>query len=708
MKITISLGLLLVMLAAALPAQEALYVGYDPTGATNLSDPVGTQDKAQTFTCPQAGLLTSVSVYVAAGNNPTGVQLHILPTTNGVPEPLANALFSFTLPAGSIPQSPGWVNVDVSSASIMGNPSEVYAIALTCSSGSFTWRGNGNSASYSGGTIYFTNAAAGYPNWLQSLGDLGFAVYTDSTAGIVLDDSTEYFEDFEGITYTGFSASGGVWERGTPAQSYINQAASGTKCFMTDLDANYPSSAFCYLNAPDFDCSQLTVDPVLSFQITYATSIWDDGLRLEINRHDGLGWQTLGDETFYDAFRNNAVAPSGLAGPYWGAGKARPWHEERITLSDVAGRSQVELRFVFGSDGSYALDGFAIDDVRIVNSTIVVDAANPYFQNFERPDDGWSSSFSILNGASTAVEPVWERGSPSVGVAPWSGLRCYATDLDSSYPNYVLATLTSPPCDFSALATDPMLELALWHDFATYSGNDGLRVEVDLGDGSGFQILGSTVDWYDGVLSSNYGVGGVGWIGQSNGWRFPQHRLTGAAGKTGVRIRFLFGSNIGGLASGALIDDLRIYEPIFAGSESLAMDDLRMQTYIDGLRVDGLGGDHAMTPGQQVEVLTLSSDGDLIGGEYYLVCEVLATGTTYTNVAPDVWISLTGSSILLDGGVQGPFYVPRQLGPFGEAHAYYYGGGAAGYSCRVQALVFNPVAANGFYASSDAFELKFN
>ncbi|MCB9833065.1 MAG: hypothetical protein H6807_11390 [Planctomycetes bacterium] len=708
MKTPLSLLLILCALAAALPAQEALFVGYDPTGATNLSDPIGVQDKAQTFTCPQAGLLTSVSVYVAAGTNPTGVQLHILPTTNGVPEPLANALFSFTLPAGSIPQSPGWVNVDVSSASIMGNTSDVYAIALTCDSGSFTWRGNGNSASYSGGTIYFTNAAAGFPNWLQSLGDLGFAVYTESTAGIVVNDNTEYFQDFDGLAYTGFKVVGGVWERGTPAQNFISQAASGSTCWMTDLDADYPLNNLCSLVSPVFDLGQLAFDPVLSFQVTWNTQSWDDGLRVEMDLGDGQGWRTLGDSSFYNSAESFNSA-GGLDGIFWGGNTSSSWHEERVNLAGAAGQGSVRLRFLFGSDIALAKNGAAIDDIRISVPNIVVDSTNPYCEGFEGHADGWTSEFTSLSSFSTVGAPIWEVGSPvGPAVPPWSGSRCVATDLDSNYPIACVGTFTSPSCDFSSLANDPMLELALWHDLNMTSGADGVRVEVDLNDGNGFQALGSTADWYDGVLSGNNTVGGVCWTGQSNGWRFPQHRITGAAGKTGVRIRFLLGSNTSVVGVGALIDDVRIYESTFAGSESLAGDDLRMQIDIDGERVDGLGDIGAMSPGQQIDVLTLSSEGDLIGGEYYLVCEVFATGATYTNVAPDVWISLTGSSILLDGGVQGPFYVPRQLGPFGEAHSYYYGGGAAGYSCRVQALVFLPSAANGLYASSDAFELKFN
>ena len=66
------------------------------------------------------------------------------------------------------------------------------------------------------------------------------------------------------------------------------------------------------------------------------------------------------------------------------------------------------------------------------------------------------------------------------------------------------------------------------------------------------------------------------------------------------------------------------------------------------------------------------------------------------------------STVILQGGVQPPFYVPMQLGPWGQSHFYYYGGGAPGYSCRVQALVFLPAGAlNGLYASADAFEFAF-
>ncbi|MCB9833063.1 MAG: hypothetical protein H6807_11380 [Planctomycetes bacterium] len=710
MKHLLNLCLILMALAAASSAQETIVAEFDPSGISNSSNAiVSALERAQTFTCTAQGTLTSVSIYVGGGNNVTGTaMLHILPTIGGVPDALGSVLHSVVLPVSSIPQVAGWVNVDVSSANIQVNVNDVYAIWPTCSGGYFDWIGKSNSPNYLGGTSYYQFPSGGVTNWTSLSVDYGFRVYTDSGASLPLTDSGDYVQHFDGLGYTGFKVTGGVWELGVPNHPTINAAASGTKCWATDLDANYPNNALCYLETPDFDCSQLAADPVLSFQVAHETSLWNDGLRVEINRHDGLGWQTLGDATFYDAFQNNGNQTTGLTGLFWGAGSNGTWREERITLSDVAGRSLVELRFTFGSDGAYDAAGFAIDDVRIESSTIVVDAANPYFQDFERPDDGWVSAYSVNSGSSTATMALWERGTPSLGAAPWSGLRCYATDLDAPYANYVTATLTSPPCDFSALAVDPMLGLALWHDFAIVAGKDGLRVEVDLGDGNGFQTLGSTSDWYDDALSSNGGAGGYGWTDQSNGWRFPQHRIDGAAGKTAVRIRFLCSSNIAGIATGALIDDVRICDPTFAGSESLVHDDLRIQVYIDGEREVGSGDAYAMSPGHAVDILTLSSEGDLVGGEYYLVCEVFPTGATYTNVASDVWISLTGSSLLLDGGVQAPFFVPRQLSPFGNDHEYYYAGGAAGYSCRVQALVFNPVAANGLYASTDAFELKFN
>ena len=95
------------------------------------------------------------------------------------------------------------------------------------------------------------------------------------SGSIIVSDASPYFENFEAGA-GGWTSPGLLWELGTPSQTAIASAFSGTNAWMTDLDANYiPSTPLDTLEA-SFDFSGLTSDPVFSFQIQYQTEAdWD-------------------------------------------------------------------------------------------------------------------------------------------------------------------------------------------------------------------------------------------------------------------------------------------------------------------------------------------------------------------------------------------------------------------------------------------------
>ena len=177
---------------------------------------------------------------------------------------------------------------------------------------------------------------------------------------------TPYAQDFEtwsGGWYPDTSGNASSWEFGPPKGLVITEAASGKNAWVTNLDGDYNDAELSYLNSPCFDFSDLTEDPVLEFSINYDTELEYDGGYLEVSTNDGQDWDKLGtiDEglNWYNFFNTN----TGL-GDVW-AGNSGGWQTARLRLLNMAGLSNVRLRYVFASDPIVTFEGLAIDDIRI-------------------------------------------------------------------------------------------------------------------------------------------------------------------------------------------------------------------------------------------------------------------------------------------------------------------------------------------------------
>jgi hypothetical protein len=177
-----------------------------------------------------------------------------------------------------------------------------------------------------------------------------------------------------------------------------------------------------------------------------------------------------------------------------------------------------------------------------------------YNEDFESGDGGWSAS---------GTNSSWELGDPSGSElsGAYSGSNAWATGLYSSYNTNELSYLTSPQFDFSCLTEDPTLRFAqaYWLE-----GNwDFYWIEISV-NGGAWTKLGSSGSgdnwyntWYDNGTDSDIDVF-CGYYDYSYGWDISGHTLTGTAGSSNVRIRFVLDSDTSSEEDGIYIDDISI------------------------------------------------------------------------------------------------------------------------------------------------------
>lgn len=155
------------------------------------------------------------------------------------------------------------------------------------------------------------------------------------------------------------------WERGTPNQSRINVAATGTNVWMTDLDANYKNAALPYLYSPCFDLSNLS-EPTLSFalwiDIENNEEIPDrlyDYLQVQYST-DGKSWTRLGSNGSGYRWYNNAGGIN-----VWDDTFSH-WQIVRHNIPTTA--DQVRFRWLLNSDAFTTQEGVAIDELQIYDA----------------------------------------------------------------------------------------------------------------------------------------------------------------------------------------------------------------------------------------------------------------------------------------------------------------------------------------------------
>jgi hypothetical protein len=165
------------------------------------------------------------------------------------------------------------------------------------------------------------------------------------------------FVTYNALTYNNNTS----WQWGTPAQTVLNAAYSGTKAWMTGLTTDYPNR-----DSSGLFTSLFAIDPThdykLSFWHKFNTEVFADGAAVDYSTDFGVTWQQLGNYSpaawynypFVNALGGIPPQPgfTGNLGVYVQAS----WQQN-------FGASNVLFRFRFMSDQTVTNEGWVIDDV---------------------------------------------------------------------------------------------------------------------------------------------------------------------------------------------------------------------------------------------------------------------------------------------------------------------------------------------------------
>ncbi|MBN2681629.1 MAG: T9SS type A sorting domain-containing protein [Bacteroidales bacterium] len=226
-------------------------------------------------------------------------------------------------------------------------------------------------ADLSAGGAYLIKAFTQLPADMESINDTAqIEVYN-----FVEISTLPYFEDFE-MGDGGYFVSGEFpsWQYGTPADTVITHASSGTNCWVTNLSGYHNLLEVSYLTMPCFDFTGIEV-PLIEFDIWYETIIM--GLQFEASIDGGATWTVVGhmsDPNWYN---------SGYA---W-VGSSGNWITVEHNLEDFGNIAGVQFRYKFNE--SLESTGVGIDNVRVsdvtkINSNIAAEFSvypNPFSDN---------------------------------------------------------------------------------------------------------------------------------------------------------------------------------------------------------------------------------------------------------------------------------------------------------------------------------------
>ncbi|MFC5271460.1 T9SS type A sorting domain-containing protein [Adhaeribacter terreus] len=204
---------------------------------------------------------------------------------------------------------------------------------------------------------------------------------TRTVTSVPIISTFPYSQNFE--NGNGGWRSGGTnssWALGTPAKQIIQGASSGVNAWVTNLTGTYNTSENSYVIGPCFNFAGLSIgDPDFEMKVWWASEAGLAGAVLQSSIDGGATWQTIGTMGQPNNWYNSSTISGNPGGQQQGwtggaGGTATPpgsggWVNVKHRLTGLAGQPDVLLRVAFGSNNWLAYDGFAFDDVRIVDNT---------------------------------------------------------------------------------------------------------------------------------------------------------------------------------------------------------------------------------------------------------------------------------------------------------------------------------------------------
>ncbi|MFC5271461.1 T9SS type A sorting domain-containing protein [Adhaeribacter terreus] len=204
-----------------------------------------------------------------------------------------------------------------------------------------------------------------------------------------------YFENFE--ANNGNWTAGGsfsTWAWGTPAKPVITGAASGTKAWVTSLTGTYNGDEVSQVTSPCFNFSTL-VQPIFQAKIWWNSETGWDGAVLQSSINNGTSWQTVGafgdpNNWYNTSSFFNSPGPGGQQQGWAGTSTSSSggYVLAKHVLTGLGGQPNVRLRIAFAADGIINYDGFAFDDVSIIETPTL----DLELTTFTAPNSGCSLS----------------------------------------------------------------------------------------------------------------------------------------------------------------------------------------------------------------------------------------------------------------------------------------------------------------------------
>jgi len=150
------------------------------------------------------------------------------------------------------------------------------------------------------------------------------------------------------------------WEFGTPNQTQINAAASGSNAWVTFADSNYSSMSQSAVHTPFFYLNPNNTYS-LSFKHNMLTEQYHDGGSVDWSYDGGVTWYTLGNVLQNGLWYNTVhVTSLDIIRPGW-SGNTNGWITSTIKFT-VENAGKLVFRFRFGADFTLQNEGWAIDD----------------------------------------------------------------------------------------------------------------------------------------------------------------------------------------------------------------------------------------------------------------------------------------------------------------------------------------------------------
>lgn len=175
----------------------------------------------------------------------------------------------------------------------------------------------------------------------------------------------------------------------------------------------------------------------------------------------------------------------------------------------------------------------------------------PYIEDFEADAGFWTTG---------GTNSSWAWGMPAGNVLvpnfPCGGNNAWVTNLNGPYNNSENSFILSPCFNFSSLTSDPSIRFDL--NFLTESCCDEGWLESSIDGGTTWSKVGTAgtgLNWYNDA-SNNW------WDGSSNGWLIAENVLTGTAGQSDVRLRFVFSSDGSVTEEGFAVDNILVFDDL--------------------------------------------------------------------------------------------------------------------------------------------------